>query len=91
MQRYYGSGRGEQNTQRHGQLDARYDLGYAARAEGVGSEVKERAATDGIEAKARRRLRGGADTVEVGIEKAGPGLEAAATQELAGTEERALK
>ena len=42
------------------------------------------AATDGIEAKVPAKAEGGADTVEVGIEKAGPGLEAAATQELPG-------
>ena len=51
---------------------------------GLDQKSKERAATDGIEAKAPAKAEGGADTVEVGIEKAGPGLEAAATQELPG-------
>ena len=51
---------------------------------GLDHKSKERAATDGIEAKAPAKAEGGADTVEVGIEKAGPGLEAAATQELPG-------
>lgn len=51
---------------------------------GLDQKSKERAATDGIEAKVPAKAEGGADTVEVGIEKAGPGLEAAATQELPG-------